>query len=147
MFKDILAISGEPGLYKLVTKTQNGLIVEHVETKKRQPAYAAAKISSLDDIAIFTESEDKPLKDVFKAIYEKENGQQAISHKVSKNELVNYFSEILPDYDKDRVYISDIKKAINWYNLLQKVDMLDFTEEEKNEEESQQKNDTKEENS
>ncbi len=130
MLKDILAITGEPGLYKLVSKTPKGVIVENIETGKRMPFYAAAKISALEDIAIFTEDDDLPLKDVFKAISNKENGGPSINHKSSKNDLIAYFQEVIPDYDQERVYPNHIKKVINWYNLLQKHEMLDFSEEE-----------------
>lgn len=133
MLKDILAISGEPGLFKLVSKTSKGIIVEHLETKKRMPTYATAKISALEDIAIFTEDSDVPLKDVYRKINEKENGGPAISHKAKPEELKRYFEEVLPDYDKERVYVSDIKKAVQWYNILHGLDMLNFEEEEKEE--------------
>ncbi|HKK59844.1 MAG TPA: DUF5606 domain-containing protein [Salinivirga sp.] len=144
MLKDILAITGEPGLYKLVSKTPKGVIVENIETGRRMPFYAAAKISALEDIAIFTEDDDLPLKDVFKAISDKENGGPSINHKSSKNELISYFQEVIPDYDEDRVYPNHIKKVINWYNLLQKHDMLDFSEPES--EEEQKENETGESN-
>ena len=137
MLKDILAITGEPGLYKLVSKTPKGVIVENIETGRRMPFYAAAKISALEDIAIFTEDDDLPLKDVFKAISDKENGGPSINHKSSKNELISYFQEVIPDYDEDRVYPNHIKKVINWYNLLQKHDMLDFSEPESEEEQKE----------
>ncbi len=133
MLKDILSISGHGGLFKFISQGRHGIIVESLETKKRMNASAAAKISALEDIAIFTDTEDKPLKDVLKAIYEKENGGEAISHKSSADELKNYFEEILPDYDRDRVYVSDIKKVIQWYNLLHKFEMLNFEEEEEEE--------------
>ena len=83
-----------------------------------------AKVSSLEDIAIFTDTEDLPLSQVFDKIYEKEDGAKAIDHKASSNDLKAYFEEVLPDYDKDRVYISDIKKLINWYNILHELEML-----------------------
>lgn len=130
MLKDILAITGEPGLYKLVSKNAKGVIVENIETKRKMPFYAAAKISALEDIAIFTETEDVPLRDVFQKIFEKEDGKSAISHKSPKDELTSYFETVLPEYDKDRVYPSDIKKAINWYNILQKNGLTDFSEKE-----------------
>jgi hypothetical protein len=98
-------------------------------------ASATAKISALEDIAIFTDTEDVALKDVFKAIYEKEDGGETISHKSSADELKSYFEEILPDYDRDRVYVSDIKKVFQWYNQLHKLEMLNFDEEEEAKEE------------
>lgn len=133
MLKGILAISGYPGLYKLVTQTNNGIIVESLETKKRMPAYATHKISALEDIAIYTEEEEVGINNVFKNIFEYQKGEQSISHKSSSNELKSYFDKVLPDYDKDRVYVSDIKKIISWYNILHKTNAIDFTEENKEE--------------
>ncbi len=134
MLKGILAISGHSGLFKMVSNTKNAIIVESLVDKKRMPAYASFKISALEDIAIFTDEGDVPLKDVFKNIKAKENGEKAISHKASSNELKSYMSEILPNYDEDRVYVSDMKKIFQWYNLLQEQDMLNETEDEKTEE-------------
>ena len=130
MLKGILAISGHSGLFKMVAESKNNIIVESLDTNKRFPVYSTAKISALEDIAIYTLEGDVPLKDIFKIIAEKEDGGQAISAKASGNELKTYFEEILPDYDRDRVYVSDIKKVILWYNSLQERDMLDFSEEE-----------------
>lgn len=124
MLKDILAISGEQGLYKIVNQTKNSIIVEHLETKRKMPAYASHKISALEDIAIFTDDEEVSLKNVLLKIFDKENGGQAISHKSAKDELKNYFESILPNYDKDRVYVSDIKKIINWYNILNNAELI-----------------------
>lgn len=139
--KGILAISGYSGLFKLVKQSQSGIIVESLETKKRMPAYATTKITSLEDSAVFLENEQEiPLIDVFKKIYDKEEGGQAINHKSDGSQLKRYFSEVLPEYDKDRVYVSDIKKIINWYNTLQKFDMFDFSEAETMETEAE-KND------
>ena len=132
MLKGILAISGHPGLFRMITESKNSIIVESLDTGKRMPAYSTSKISALEDIAIYTETEDVPLKDVFKAIHEKEDDGAAISHKSSAKELKSYFEEVLPDYDKDRVYVSDIKKVIQWYNILHEKNMLDFSEEEEN---------------
>ncbi len=146
MLKDILAISGQPGLYKLVSNTKNGIIVENLETKKRTPSYATAKVSALEDIAIYTEDgDDKPLNEVLLKMKEKEGGKPTLSHKSGNNELKAYFDEIMADYDKERVYISDIKKVIQWYNILQAVDMLDIIEvkEEEKEEENNSEKDKK----
>jgi hypothetical protein len=130
MLKDILAISGQPGLYKLVSNAKNGIIVENLETGKRMPTYATAKVSALADIAIYTaDGEDKPLREVLKSIREKENGGLAINPKVSNDELKNYFETVMPEYDKERVYVSDIKKVFQWYNTLQKLSMLDLFDE------------------
>ncbi len=129
MLKGILAVSGQGGLFKIVSQAKNSIIVESLIDGKRMPAYATSRISALEDISIFTEDGDVKLYDVFKNISEKEDGGQAISHKASSNDLKNYFEEILPDYDKDRVYVSDMKKVIQWYNLLQEKDVLNFSEE------------------
>jgi hypothetical protein len=122
--KDILSISGEPGLFKFVAQGRNAIIVEHLETKKRKTAYGSAKVSSLEDISIFTENEDLPLGKVFDLIFEKEKGGEAIDPKSDPMKLKAYFEEVLPEYDKDRVYISDIKKLFLWYNTLQKLGLL-----------------------
>lgn len=129
MLKGILAISGQPGLFKLVAEAKNRIIVESLLTGKRMPASTSAKISSLEDIAVYTTSSDLPLKEIFKKISEHEKGGQAISPKSSDNDLKRYFEQIVPDYDKDRVYISDIKKMILWYNILHEHELLDFSEE------------------
>jgi hypothetical protein len=135
MLKGILAISGQPGLFKVVSEGKNNIIVESLLNGKKMPAFASSKISSLEDIAIYTLQEDVPLKEVFKNIMKKEDGGKAISHKASTQELTNYFAEILPEYDRDQVYISDIRKVIQWYNLLQEKEMLNEEEEETPEEE------------
>ncbi len=132
--KEIMAISGKPGLYKFISQGRNAMIVENIEDKTRTSAFASEKVSALDDIAIFTEDEEVSLKEVLKSIFEKENGEETISHKSSSEELKKWFEEVLPSYDRDRVYVSDIKKVALWYNLLSKMKMLDFSEEEENEE-------------
>lgn len=128
MLKGILSISGQSGLYKLVAESKNNIIVESLDTQKRIPVYSTAKVSALEDIAIYTETSDVPLKDIFKSISDKEEGGNALSHKSSGNELKAYFEEVVPEYDQDRVYVSDIKKVVLWYNTLLEKDMLDFTE-------------------
>ncbi len=130
MLKDILAISGQPGLFKIVSRGSNNLIVESLITGKRSPAYSSNKIIALEDIAIFSEDGEVPLKEILKAIAEKESNGEALSHKASGNEIKAYFEEVLPEYDKDRVYVSDIKKVLQWYNTLQSKDMLNFEKEE-----------------
>ena len=120
----------------MVSQGKNSIIVESLTDGKRMPAYATSRISALEDISIFTEEGDKKLDEVFKLIYEKENGQKTINPKSSANELKEYFGTVLPDYDRDRVYVSDIKKLLSWYNLLIEKDMLDITETE------EEKNDT-----
>jgi hypothetical protein len=135
--KDILAISGKSGLYKFISQGRNGIIVESFEDHSRSLAHASAKVSALEDIAIFTATEELPLATVFKKIFEKESGKAAISHKSSPEELKKFFSEVLPDYDRDKVYVSDIKKVVNWYNLLISLNLLTF-EDENNESESKE---------
>ena len=133
--KDILAISGHPGLYKYISQGRSAIIVENLESKKRISAFASEKISSLEDISVFTDAEDVPLPDVFKFIYDKENGGPAIHHKSSPEELKEYFAEVIPEYDRNRVYVSDMKKIFLWYNLLLKLNMVTFEEEKEEEKE------------
>ena len=120
----IIAISGKPGLFKVVAQGKNNIIVESLEDKKRFPAYASDRISALDDISIYTYEDDKPLREIFQSVFDKENGGAAISHKEDAKKQADYLSEVLPDYDKERVYPSDIKKLFQWYNLLHKVGEL-----------------------
>jgi hypothetical protein len=124
VLKDILAISGEPGLFRFIAQGKNSIIVEHLETKKRSSAHSSAKVSSLEDIAIFTEKEDVPLGKVFDIIHEKAAGGTAIDSKAEVTILKNWFEEILPDYSRDKVYVSDIRKIAMWYNILHKLDIL-----------------------
>lgn len=131
MLKGILSISGQPGLFKLVTETKNSIIVESLLNGKRMPAYSTSKISTLSDISIFTETGEVLLTDVFKRI--KENGK-SVSSKASSNEIKAFFEEVLPEYDKDRVYVSDMKKVVQWYLLLNDLNLLIETDEEKQEE-------------
>ena len=124
----ILSISGKPGLFKLVGQTKSGAIVESLLDQKRFPVFPHDKISSLEEISIFTTDEDLPLKEVMKKISEKENGGPALDPK-SGNDLVwKYFAEVLPEFDKDRVYVSDVRKVLSWYNLLLEKELLDFSE-------------------
>lgn len=116
----IIAISGRPGLFKVIAQGKNSIIVESLIDKKRFPAYAADRISALDDISIYTYDEDAPLKDLLSAIYKKENGNECPSHKEDISVLQNYLIELLPNYDQERVYPSDVKKMFQWYNLLHK---------------------------
>jgi len=129
MLKGILAISGESGLYKMVSQTKNGIIVESIETQKRISANASNKISSLEDIAIYTDDEEVPLEDIFINIKTKAKGADVISHTAPTNELKSYFKEILPNYDEDRVYVSDMKKVFRWYNILSSQNMLEVKKE------------------
>ena len=131
VLKDILSISGESGLFKFVAQGKNAIIVEHIETGKRSSAFSSAKVSSLEDISVFTENEDLPLGKVFDRIFEKESGGQTIDSKAESVKLKKYFEELIPDYSREKVYKSDIKKIILWYNLLQKKGMLVKEEPEK----------------
>jgi hypothetical protein len=129
----ILAISGKPGLYELTAQSRGGFIVKSIPEGKKMAVNIRHNVSLLSEIAIYTYTEEVPLAEIFEKIKEKEDGGEAISHKASKAELENYFAEILPDYDVDRVYASDMKKIFQWYNLLVKNGITDFatTEEEK----------------
>ena len=127
---NILSITGKPGLYQLKSKARSGFVVESLIDKKTSIVGINHNVSVLKDISIYTYSEDVPLKEVFSKIADKEEKGPAISHKVSKNELQDYFSQVLPEYDEDRVYASDIKKVIQWYNLLQSNDLLAALDEE-----------------
>jgi hypothetical protein len=139
MLKGILSVSGHSGLFKLVAEAKNNIIVESLDTNKRMPVYSTAKVSSLEDIAIFTENEDVSLKDVFMAINKLENGGAAIAVKSPDKDLKAYFLKVLPEYDKDRVYVSDIKKVLLWYNTLHEKNMLDFSESDKKEDVTENK--------
>ncbi|MFA4852200.1 MAG: DUF5606 domain-containing protein, partial [Bacteroidales bacterium] len=122
--KDIMSISGKGGLFRSIAQTKNGLIVESLVDKKRFPVYASDKVSSLEDVSIFTKDKDIPLKDVMDLIFKKESGGHCIDPKSDDAKLKKYFEEILPDYDKERVYMSDIRKLFLWYNLLQSLGLL-----------------------
>lgn len=146
---EILSISGKPGLYKMISHTKTGMLVESMSDQKRFPVFAHEKVSSLEEISIFTETDDIALKEIFKKMNELMEGEKVLSHKSSANELKDFFDDVVPDYDKERVYVSDIKKVIQWYNVLHEMDMLDFTEEVEDEaedggtEEVNEENDTK----
>ncbi|KAA3651571.1 MAG: hypothetical protein DWP98_02850 [Bacteroidetes bacterium] len=129
----IISIAGKPGLSKIVTQSKNGIIVESLIDGKRFPVQGSQRVSSLDDISIYTYEEDVLLGEVFEKIYKKEAGKEAISHKTSEAELKAYIKEILPNYDAERVYNSDLKKIVQWYNLLLGKDLLKIEEEEKEE--------------
>ncbi len=134
MLKEILSVTGKPGLFKLVSQGKNMLIVESLIDGKRIPAYTKDKVVSLGDIAIFTETTEIPLGQVLEAVKTKENGAIcSVDSKADNDKLRNYMGEILPDYDRDRVYPSDIRKLINWYNILINAQITDFLAEEKEE--------------
>ncbi len=122
----ILSISGKPGLFNLISHAKGHLVVESLEDGKRFPVAGAHQINTLENIAIYTYTKEVPLAEVFYSIFQKSEGKESISHTESNANLMNFFSEILPDYDTDRVYVSNIKKIILWYNLLVKA-QFDFT--------------------
>lgn len=130
MLKTILAISGKPGLYKLISQGKNMLIVESVADRKRMPIYASDKVISLGDIAMYTDADEVPLSVVLEAVKTKEEGKEASLDykKASAEELGEFMTAVLPNYDRDRVHLSDIKKLIQWYNLLVSNGVTEFAE-------------------
>lgn len=140
MLKTILTVAGKPGLYKLVSSGRNMLIVESVDsTKKRQPVHAADKVVSLGDIAMYTDDDEVPLWKVLESVKAKcEGALCGIDHKKASNdELADFFAEILPNYDRDRVYMSHVRKLIQWYNILIDNGITDFAPEEQEETETE----------
>ncbi|WP_290701619.1 DUF5606 domain-containing protein [Lacinutrix sp.] len=132
----ILAISGKPGLYQLVTQTRGGFIAKSLLDNRKISVSIQQNVSILSEIAIYTLTEEVPLREVLSKIKTKEKGEQtSVSHKDGKDKLEEYFFEVLPDYDEDRVYASDIKKVVQWYNMLQKHDLLDLEDKRKSDEE------------
>jgi hypothetical protein len=126
----ILSVGGKPGLFKLVTQTRSGFVAQSLIDGKKITVGMANNVSVLSEIAIFTLEEELPLRDVFKRIHEKENGgKTSVKHKEDKLKLEEYFFDVVPNYDEDRVYPSDIKKVIQWYNLLHENGITDFTAE------------------
>lgn len=126
--KEIMAIAGKPGLYKMVAQAKNGLIVESVIDQKRLQAFSHDKISSLEEISIFTENGDKPLREILAGFHEKLEGKAAPEFKNENEKLKTFFAEMLPDYDKERVYVSHMQKIVSWYNLLMEHNLLDFSQ-------------------
>lgn len=120
----IISISGRPGLFKIVTQGKSNVIVESLIDKKRFPAFASEKISSIEDISIFTYEEDVKLTDVFSTLLSQNDGKESINHKVEESVLRSTFTSVLSNYDIDRVYLSDIRKVFQWYNLLLKEGLL-----------------------
>jgi hypothetical protein len=130
--KDYIAISGQPGLFKMVTQGKNILIAENLATGQRIPVHTSSHVSSMEEIAVFTDTEDKPLKEVFFEIYQKEQGKPVLDPKKSTNDQIrDYFASVLPTYDRDKVYISDMKKIFTWYNILITSPDIDWSMEEK----------------
>jgi len=125
----ILAIGGKPGLYKMVAQSRTGVIVQSLTENKRFPVSQTGNVSALKDIAIYTYEEEVPLPQVYQKIADKENGNKTLNPKeVSAKEMADYMLEVLPDYDQERVYTSDLKKLFSWYNLLHGADLIKPTE-------------------
>ncbi|WP_299050547.1 DUF5606 domain-containing protein [uncultured Polaribacter sp.] len=135
-FNKIISVTGKPGLFQVISQSKNAIIAESLIDKKRLAINATQNVSLLENIAIYTYEEDLPLWDVFKAINEKTEGKAAISHKESGKKLEAFFLEALPNYDEERVYTSNIKKVIQWYNILVEAGM-DFTKTEETTEETE----------
>jgi len=127
----IIAITGKAGLFKVISQGNNAVIVESLTDKKRMPITVRYQANTLEEIGIYTLEDTTPLSEIFDTISKKENAKQSIDHKVSKEELIKYFEEILPNYDEERVYISNIKKVIQWYNALQTAGLIELPKEEK----------------
>ena len=126
--KDYIAISGKPGLFKLISQGKNIVIAENLETGQRIPVHASSHISSMEEITVFTQTEDKPLKEVFLEIYQKEEGKTVPDPKKSGDDQIrSYFASVLPDYDESKVYLSDMKKVLQWYNILVTCGKVEWT--------------------
>lgn len=133
----LIVVTGKPGIFKISSQTKAGLLVESLTDNKRFPIHNIHNVSSLNDIAIYTDEDEVPLRTIFKTIYDKEEGKPTINHKESKKVLTDFFTEILPNYDVERVYPSNIKKIVQWYNMLvaAKFDFLALDEKENSNEE------------
>ncbi len=132
--KDLMSISGKGGLFRFLAQARNGIVVESLTDKKRTIAPPTARVSALEDISIYTETEDVPLSDVLFRVHEKEKGGTAIDPKSGNEALKAYFTEVLPEYDEERVYVSDIRKVLTWYNLLHELGLLEVIEKTEDEE-------------
>ncbi|MBS1652465.1 MAG: DUF5606 domain-containing protein [Bacteroidetes bacterium] len=135
----IIAITGQPGLYKVVAQSKNGIIVESLSDKKRSNIYSSTKVSTLSDISMFTTGDDKPIAEIITSVFEKEKGGACIDSKSDDKAIEKYFSEVLPEYDKDRVYVSNMRKLFSWYTSLQKTNSLKYKEEKAETEEEKAK--------
>ncbi|MDE7426705.1 MAG: DUF5606 domain-containing protein [Muribaculaceae bacterium] len=145
MLRRILAISGKPGLYKLISQGRGMLIVENLATHKRMPAYSHDRVSSLGDIAIYTVNEDVPLADVLDSVYKNAEGKEVEVKKMEDAQVREFFKTVLPEFDDERVYTSDIRKLLSWYNLLIADGFTKFTEDkEEQDKESQETKSEKE---
>ncbi len=135
----IISISGKPGLSKIISQSKNGIIVESLIDQKRFPVQGAQRVSSLEDISIYTYEDDVPLISVFESIHKNAKGEAILSHKSSPEEIKDFIKGILPNYDEDRVYQSDLKKIVQWYNLLLEKGLLKSEEKEKEKKEDKPK--------
>ena len=135
----IINVAGKPGLYKVISKGNKKVIVESFIDGKKSPLYSDNQANMLEEIGIYTYDDTKPLSEIFDNIAKKEKGEQALNHKSSTKQLTIYFREILADYDEERVYISDIKKVIQWYNAMQKKGLIILPKIEKKEVKSKRK--------
>ena len=135
--KKILSISGEHGLFRYLAQAKAGLIAENLESGKRATFGAHARVSALADIAIYTETEELPLKEVLRRMVDKLKGAEAISAKSDPRQIEKFFAEIVPDYDADRFYVSHMKKILEWYNCLRQFATLEFADDEEEEKETE----------
>ena len=126
----IINVSGKPGLFKIISRSNNTVIIESLTDQKRTAIYSHNQANLLDEIGIYTYNDTVPISDIFTEIAKKTSCGPSINHKSSKDELMNYFRDILPEYDEDRVYISDIKKVIQWYNIMQSVNLIKISKKE-----------------
>lgn len=124
--KEILAISGQPGLYKYVAQSTRGVIVESLVDGRRMNVSASSKVSALTEISMYTEGDDMPLAEIFTKIYAHTGGKEAVSHKETPEKLKAAFAEVLPEYDRERVHVSDIKKCFAWFNTLVAAGFTEF---------------------
>ena len=140
MLKKILSVSGKPGLYQMVSQGKNMLIIESLTDKKRIPAYARDKVISLGDIAIYTNEKEVPLYEILNSVKQKENGQKVSIElsKASPDELRAYLAELLPDFDRERVYPTDIKRLLTWYNLLLEAGITEYEPQEEKQEKKEE---------
>ncbi len=122
--ESIISVTGKPGLYKVLSQIKNGLIVESIVDGKRTPIHATDKVSALSDISIYTNDGDMPLEEIYGVIYEKTGGKSAVDHKAKPEELRSFMTSVVPNYDADRVYNSDLKKMFQWFNVLVEKGLL-----------------------
>jgi len=127
----IINISGKPGLFKIISKNKNNIIIESLSDGKRSALNSNNNANLLEEIGIYTYEETKSLSEIFNDIAKKENNNKSINHKSSNQQLIDYFREIVENYDEDRVYVSDIKKVIQWYNIMQSSNLIPKKKKEK----------------